>query len=443
MAESAAPSLLFVLAAASLLFHVHCGYPLPATARMKLFHDPTMRLRDFKASLDQLGSASPGPPSERSQGTVYDVTSYGADPFGGVRINLQGGTYVISRPLQFPSAGVGNIVIHGGTLQASADFPMDGYLIDLSNSNGSMSYYYEFITFRDLLLDANYRGGGILVRNSLRIGIDNCFIAHFSSNGILVQGGHETYVRNSFLGQHITAGSDPGERNFSGIGINLQGNDNAVTDVVIFSAMVGIMVTSQANTFSGVHCYNKATSFGGTGIYLKVPGNTQTRIVNCYMDFTGIVMEDPVQVDITDSFFLGDAYVVLKSINGVAKGVNVVNNLFTGSNKGIDTVQLDVSNGPFKQVDRVVVERNGAVGMNSRLTNARGSTQGNGTRWEVDFSSTLLLPDMISYVQYSLKDDSTGSFPKHALRNVTKNSVVIESEVVVSATVFVMVDQMK
>lgn len=112
--------------------------------------------------------------------------------------------------------------IQGGTLKASDNFPADGYLIDISSAPAhDKEYDFEYITLRDLMLDSNFTGGGIQVINSLRTTIDNCYIAHFNTNGILVQGGHETYIRNSFLGQHITAGSDPGERNFSGTGINL------------------------------------------------------------------------------------------------------------------------------------------------------------------------------------------------------------------------------
>lgn len=330
--------------------------------------------------------------------------------------------------------------IHGGTLRASDDFPTDGYLIDLSASKSSSSYNYEYITLKDLMFDSNYRGGAVSVINSLRTSIDNCYIARFTSNGILVQSGHETYIRNSFLGQHITAGGDPGERNFTGTAINLMGNDNAVTDVVIFSAAVGIMVSGQANTFSGVHCYNKATGFGGTGIYLKLPGNTQTRIVNSYLDYTGIVAEDPVQLHISSSFFLGDAFIVLKSINGIAKGVNIVDNLFSGKNNGVEIVKLDQSNGAFKQIDQVFVDRNTVQGMNTRATVARASMQGNGTSWTVDFSSILLFPNLIKHVQYSFSA-SGSSFPNHALRNVSENRVVIESDVEVPASVFVTVDQ--
>ncbi|XVF68391.1 hypothetical protein PTKIN_Ptkin10aG0202000 [Pterospermum kingtungense] len=466
------------------------------------YHEQMRQLKAFKASLigresisGSVISPSPSPapplhPQAASAPRVYHVTKYGADStgksdstealnkaiadafqsasegslmegitnLGGPQINLEGGNYLISKPLHLPAPGAGNLMIHGGTLRASDDFPSDGYLIDLSASatgseneqewsslntqlaSSSSAYNYEYITLKDLMLDSNYRGGGISVVNSLRTSIDNCYITHFTTNGILVKGGHETYIRNSFLGQHITAGGDSGERNFSGTAINLMGNDNAVTDVVIFSAAIGIMASGQANTFSGVHCYNKATGFGGTGIYLKLPGLTQTRIVNSYLDYTGIVAEDPVQLHISSSFFLGDAFILLKSINGVANGVSIVDNMFSGSDKGVEIVQLDQSNGPFKEIDQVVVDRNNVKGMNIKATVARGAVDGNGTSWTVDFSPLLLFPNLIKHVQYSVRS-SGSSFPSHALRNVSENRVVIESDVATAANVFVTVNQ--
>ncbi|XWS62333.1 hypothetical protein CRYUN_Cryun06bG0002100 [Craigia yunnanensis] len=461
------------------------------------YHEQMRQLQAFKASLigrQSVSAISLSPSSApalqaESAPRVYLVTKYGADPtgksdstealnkaivdafqgpsegflmegitnLGGPQINLEGGNYLISKPLRLPAAGAGNLMILGGTLRASDNFPADGYLIDLSASSSSSqegkegsslnsqldsssSYNYEYITLKDLMLDSNYRGGGISVVNSLRTSIDNCYIAHFTTNGILVQGGHETYIRNSFLGQHITAGGDGGERNFSGTAINLMGNDNAVTDVVIFSAAIGIMASGQANTFSGVHCYNKATGFGGTGIYLKLPGLTQTRIVNSYMDYTGIVAEDPVQLHISSSFFLGDAFVLLKSINGVASGVNIVDNMFSGSNNGVEIVQLDQSKGPFKGIDQVVVDRNNVKGMNIKATVARGGVEGNGSSWTVDFNPVLLFPNLIKHVQYSVSTSGI-LFPSYALHNVSENRVVIESDVTVPANIFVVVDQ--
>ncbi|KAJ0457156.1 putative endo-polygalacturonase [Helianthus annuus] len=450
--------------------------------------DPDMllirKLNEFKSkffpqeqvSLSSSSSPSPSPSSPaRSSSGVYSVIEYGADPtgktdstdailaaisdavsvvgdgflmegitnLGGVRISLEGGIYKISRPIKLPVAGRGNILIFGGTLKAYDNFTTDDYLLDLSPSSSSINhdYNYEFVTLRDLMLDCNFKGGGIRVVNALRTSIDNCYIAHFTTTGILVQRGHETYIRNSFLGQHITAGGDPNERNFTGTAIDLQGNDNAITDVVIFSAQVGIMVSGQANMITGVHCYNKANGFGGTGIYIKVPGITQTRIVNSYFDYTGIVVEDPVQLHVSGCFFLGDAFIVLKSVRGVVDGINIVNNMFYGSNKGVDIVQLDQTRKEFNEIGRVMVDNNVVNGMNMKATVANGVTRVNGTSWTIDFNKILLFPRRIKFVQHSLMSNTSDMFPKTILRNISNNQVFIESDVTVEGSAAVTVDQ--
>ncbi|KAD7478286.1 hypothetical protein E3N88_01422 [Mikania micrantha] len=456
--------------------HVHIGSSFrPNHLIPDRTHDYDLQIRklqQLKSSLSQTNLVL----SSR----LYGVTSYGADPtgktdstdailsaiadavaeerdgilmegimnHGGVQISLEGGIYMISRPVKFPVAGVGNIVISGGTLRASENFTNDNYLIDLSSSSSTSSsssinteYTYEYITLRDLMLDCNYHGGGIRAINALRTSIDNCYITHFTTNGILVQGGHETYIRNSFLGQHITAGGNPHERSFTGTAINLAGNDNAVTDVVIFSAATGILVSGQANVITGVHCYNKATGFGGTGVYLKLPGLTQTRIVNSYFDYTGIVTEDPVQLHVSGCFFLGDAFIVLKSIRGVVNGVNIVDNMFSGSNKGVDIVQLDQRNGAFNNIDQVVVNNNNVKGMNLKSTVATGVIQGNGTFWTVDFNRILLFSRHIKSVQYTLMTSESNVFPKYVLRNISNNKVLIESDIAVAGSISVTVDQ--
>ncbi|KFK28650.1 hypothetical protein AALP_AA7G027000 [Arabis alpina] len=427
-----------------------------------------------RRNLPPLVSPPPTPPQAVPGPRVYQVISYGADPtgktdstdailkamedafegpnhgvlmqgindLGGARIDLQGGSYLISRPLRFPSAGVGNLLISGGTLRASNDFPIDKYLIELKDESSKLQYIFEYITLRDLLIDCNYRGGAIAVVNSLRTSIDNCYITRFGdTNGILVQSGHETYIRNSFLGQHITAGGDRGERNFSGTAVNLMGNDNAVTDTVIFSAKIGVMIAGQANLLSGVHCYNKATGFGGTGIYLKLPGLTQNRIVNSYMDYTGIVAEDPVQLQISGTFFLGDAYILLKSVTGAVHGVNIVDNMFSGSGHGVEIVQLDQTKSGFHDIGQVVVDRNNVNGMKVKSTVGKGSVSGTGTSWTVDLSPVLLFPNLVKHVQYTLVASEAGVFPVHALRNVTENKVVVETNAPVTANVYVTVDQ--
>ncbi|XP_042519614.1 polygalacturonase QRT3-like [Macadamia integrifolia] len=363
---------------------------------------------------------------------------------------------MISRPLKLPGDCGGNLDSWGITESIqyfSRRSVFDRAIIfsngevDLEDEFEDFSCYifnHEYITLRDLLLDSNFRGGGISVINSFRITIDNCYIVHFTTNGILVHGSRDTYIRNSFLGQHITSDSDCDEEDFSGTAINLKmSKDNAVTDVIIFSAGIGIMVSGIANTLTRVHCYNKASHYGGIGICLRLPGLTVTHIVNCYMDYAGIVAEDPVQLHISNIYFLGDVFILFKSINGVIRGVNIVDNMFTGSNRGVDIVQLDQSEGPFKTIDQVVIDQNNVSGMNLKVTVARAVKEGNGSSWVIDFNYVLLFPNLVNHVQYTLSTtgSGSGSFPKHALRNVLENRVVVESDRPIQATVYVTVHQ--
>ncbi|XP_077244437.1 pectin lyase-like superfamily protein [Tasmannia lanceolata] len=455
-------------------------------------------LSEFHSRIDQamrIQMAPPPSPGVKRDGRVFYPIGYGADPtgqedssdallsaveeafgvqnglellpgindLGGVVIDLQGGNYKISKPIRFPPSGGGNVLIHGGTLRASADFPTDRYLIELNSTSSSQTmhhqelsiqneeflqikvakkqYYYEDITLRDLLLDSNYRGGGVLVVDSVRTRIDTCFFIHFATKGIYVMRGHETFISNSFLGQHITAGGDPLERNFTGTAIDLYSNDNVLTDIAIFSAAYGVMIRGQANMLTGVHCYNKATYWGGVGIYVKLPTLGQTRIDNCYLDYTGIVIEDPIQVHITNAFFLGDGDITLKSMNGRISGLNIVDCMFSGSKDSIPIVKLDESNGPFTSIDQVVIDRNNVNNMKLISTVGKKTVAGKGTRWVADFSSELLFPNRISHLQYSFYMRGAARFPAHAVTNVSNNSVVVETRKVVDGVVSMVVDQ--
>ncbi|XVF86255.1 hypothetical protein PTKIN_Ptkin18bG0026000 [Pterospermum kingtungense] len=407
----------------------------PGLTRSRVYHaieygaDPTGKLD----STDSLKQAI----SDAFQSPFEGHLMQGVANLGGAQLHLDGGTYKISRPLRLPKTSGGNFMILGGSLTASPEFPTDRHLIELLPTSNSVSY--ENVKLMDLMIDSNFRGGGIAIVNSLRTVIDNCYISHFITTGILIQGGHETFVTNTFIGQHINVGGDHREKDFSGIGINIKGNDNVVTDVVIFSASIGIMIHGQANMLTGVHCYNKATSWGGAGIYIKAPSLTQTRIANSYFDFTGIVAEDPVQLHITGSFFLGNAFILLKSLKGVIFGINIVNNMFSGDNTGVPIVQLDESKCPFTSIKQVIVDRNNARGMMLKSTVAGGSLWRNGTSWTMDFSRTLLFPNLIKHVQYTLQ--AGASFPSHILRNVSRNQVTVESQLPISATLHVSVYQ--
>ena len=356
--------------------------------------------------------------------------------------------------------------IHGGTLRATSNFPQDGYLIELWSSysqslranqtKGSLRerkhcslplskeyLAYEDIAIRDVLLDANFRGGGILIVDSIRVTVENVYSTHFETDGILVEGGHETIIRDSFFGQFITSGGDSRESDFSGIGINLLGNDNVVSDVVIFSAAYGISVGGQANYITGVRAYNKATNLGGVGIYLGLPGLTQTRVIGCYLASTGIIAEDPLQLEISDNFFTGNANILLRSTktSHAISYLTITSNMFAGTSRRVPIVALDETKGRFTAVYNTIVDQNTAYGMDLKATVARATLSSSYSwSWRLDLNERLLFRDFIQNAQYSLFI-SGKDFPRHVLRSVKDNIVVVDSDSRVSGTVSVLVDQ--
>lgn len=339
-------------------------------------------------------------------------------------------------------------------MRASDTFPSDGYLIELHSPSSSKisktatnntfsdmksrnePIYYEDVIFRDILFDSSNIGGGLLVIDSARTRINNCFFLHFVTEGILVERGHETFISSCFMGEIPTIGGDEHERGFLGTAIDLASNDNAVTDVVVFSAATGIVLRGQANMITGVHCYNKATFFGGVGILVK---SGQNRIDNCYMDYNSIVIQDPSQVHISNGFFLGGGNIVLKSINGRISGLNIINNMFTGDSRSV--VELD---GEFTSVDQVVIYQNNVKGgMRLKSTVGKLAVTGNGTLWIADFSQVFVFPNKISHVQYSIynRAGTLEGVGGHAVTNVTGNIVVVETEKQLNGIVWFLVDQ--
>lgn len=120
-----------------------------------------------------------------------------------------------------------------------------------------------------------------------------------------------------------------------------------------------------------------------------------------------------MQLHISNSFFLGSAYVLLRSINGKNHGLNIVDNMFSGDASGVPIVQLDKWKRPFRSIKLVIVDRNEVYGgMEIKSTLAKVFLQGHGKRWSYDFSPVLLFHDRIRHVEYSLQVD--GSFPHHA-----------------------------
>lgn len=438
------------------------------------------RLEERKAAAQLSSTLTPSNCTEH--GRVFCPAQYGADPtgaadssdaiftavneackvnsssellpgiknLGGVVIDLQGGTYTLSKPIVFPSA-VGNLLFISGTLRASETFPGNSHLIRLARSSRSpltpSRLYYDGITFRDVLFDSGYRGGGLFVAGAIRIRVTGCYFLRFTTSAVLVTApGHEFYISDTFLGQHPTAGGSPEESSFTGTAIDLGTNDNAITNVVVFSAETGILVRGQANILAGVHCYNKASSFGGRGIYVKSASGSSllTRITSCYMDYNDVVIEDPNQVLVTDCFFFGGARVVLSAVKGQVNGLTVVSNMFTLGPSRLSGPIVSL-NGTFNSVQQVVIDGNSVDRMAPKSTVARRTVIGNEARkkWVADFSKDLVFPNRICHFQHSFRRFRGGGveFPLFAVTDILDNVVVVESDRMISGSVSVEVHQ--
>ncbi|CAI0375787.1 unnamed protein product, partial [Linum tenue] len=358
----------------------------------------------------------------------------GIKDLGGAVIDLQGGAYKISKPISFPPSGGGGLLVKDGSLRASRGFPADRFLVELlSPGNG---IFYEDVRFKDVLFDSGFSGGGVLAVDTARTQITSCYFLNFTTQGVLVQGGRDAFIQSCFLGQRPTVGGGVGEKDYSGTAIDLAGNDNVVTDAVIFSSAIGVVLRGQANMLRNIHTYNKERIFGGIGILVRAFAD-YNRITDCFVDYNSIVLEDPRFIQITNSFFLGYANVVLKAVKGRLEALSITDNFF----RGIDMAPVVELQGEFTEVRDVAVERNQAWNSTVKSTSAKTVLARKGTKWVADFSKVLLFPDKIEYFQYSFLVKESSRMPIHAATAVAGNKVVVESEGVADAVVSVVVDQ--
>ncbi|KAK1687093.1 hypothetical protein QYE76_047941 [Lolium multiflorum] len=229
---------------------------------------------------------------------------------------------------------------------------------------------------------------------------------------------HETYIRNTFLGQHMTAGSDAGERAFTGTGASGWTATTTRWPTWWSSRRArGIMATGGANTISGVHCYNKASGFGVPASTSRCRGSHR-RGSPTWHGLHQHRRRDPVLLHVSGSFFLGDANVILKAVNGVARGVQITGNLFNGRGKGVDIVQLDGAFKTVEQAPRAAELRHG----DERQVHGREARRTGTERVDGGLRARAAVPDRIGHV---VPAGRRRRVPGAHSQNVSGNQVVV------------------
>ena len=106
--------------------------------------DPTGKTDSTEALLEAMSAAFQGP----SHGDLME----GIVNLGGARIDLQGGHYLISRPLRFPDSGAGNLMVCSHHLSLSLSLSsfffsllLSLFYYDLFGENRSLIYMFAEI----------------------------------------------------------------------------------------------------------------------------------------------------------------------------------------------------------------------------------------------------------------------------------------------------------
>lgn len=411
--------------------------------------NPTIVVTDFGADptgkADSSSAFAAAVTEALSRGALNHSLADGMKDLGGVIVDLAGGDYLLSKPVVWPPM-YGNFRMQGGTLRAAPSFPAHRYLVEVGTDDKTVCPFNqkscnENVGFVDMMFDAQHVAAGCLQINMTMGGVvgPQMFFLGFTDKGLDVNSGHEIMLSNAWFGEFLY--SYPGVPSvYNTTAIELDGNDHFVTDTIVFKTHVGLRTTGAANVIVGLHTWNSATAQGGYGIIVMA---SQTRLSYCYLDYNALVLVDAQDVTAINTFFLGGGNLVLQVTkpNVTIHGVNVVDSVYSiGNGPANDTVVVDTRYGSVGQVTDTVIDASPVLGpMHKRVTRATMHMwQTNATTWKFDFSDVLVFRD-IKVARHDIVAES--GFPQSVIRSVQGAVVVVETDVPVSATVTVSVDE--
>ena len=257
--------------------HVPRSYttPTPAAARRtaKPTATPATTINPIDFGADPTGKQDSTEAMLKAMGALLNATgkashhmASGIVDLGGSTLDLQGGQYLISKPLVVPQF-FGNLRVVRGTLRASAKFPAAQYLIHIGNASCEPDIQHscnEFVEMSEVLFDASHvAAGGVYIANTMGSTIGpSAFFTGFTTAGVYIQEGHETMISEAWFAEYYWSDSVPA--NSSSIGVHINGNDHFLTDVIVFQyTHIGVQIDGAANLLQGVHTWNGGMLAGG------------------------------------------------------------------------------------------------------------------------------------------------------------------------------------
>jgi hypothetical protein len=334
----------------------------------------------------------------------------------------------------------GNYRISGGMLRASSSFPSDRFVIEVGTEactpKDQQQVCSEYVALESLFVDGGHKATGC-VRIDKTMGTTfgpSAFCTGFSEVGIRINGGHETMVIESWLASYYW-GEDPPSRKVASSAIEVNGEDNYLTNVIIFGGQrQGVLITGGVNVLSNVH------SWGGPFV-INGGWTWENRILNCYVDYGYLEIVNPAYTVVADTFFL-NAHTILRGSQ--LKGVQFRGNIYTSANQwghpGNSNIELV---GDFRQgarCDNVVIDDEIQATQYSpswklRTTRARLVKHVTDSNFiTFDFSSLLLFP-WIDEITYSVTFDHGAPLRQHGAEPSDGATVSVRFGAWTSATV--------
>ena len=195
---------------------------------------------------------------------------------GGAILDLRGGWYSVSEPVRVP-AGMGNLFVRGGTIFAAPNFhpvvsedPMgtESFVLILGHNCTTRWQAKGGCTtnvgVQQVTLDAKKRAGGCLYLDHTQFSTvgPGIMILGFSTYGITAFGSGGTIIQGIFAGEYPngdTRGHELGLLTGTAIFFHSPQHDGYITNSIIWSAKVGVVLHGPAQQVIGVHPWNYVT----------------------------------------------------------------------------------------------------------------------------------------------------------------------------------------
>jgi hypothetical protein len=364
----------------------------------------------------------------------------------GVKVEVSGnkGVFKVSAPIVYPAGSL--VTLRNMKLVAASSFDVTRYMIEVTSQSAGLCN--ANLSFEDLYIDANHRGGCLRIDNYIRVTVFNCTFVHFSTCGLRLDGtldSHECLVSKVWAFEYLYGESGYLTPTATSVGLQINSFDNEINQYVSYYTGYGLVVNAQYNLISQAHV-------GGGTYAMRITQNAAwTSIAQSYVDSASVLWENPWNSEITGTKFLINtsnatfAFIVLKPLaaNTYMYGVKVTQCSF--SNNGAATVisvKNDTSAGTFDYANlrNNYIENNSFNKATEAYTRLRTSFfQSSATVWTFNLANYMPV-GAVQKVTNAYYCNTAATFPVSIITSVSGTTVIVTNSIASNGTMFIDAD---